>query len=63
MMKKDGKLEEVSEQMKKAELEIVEICETRWTANGDFTNEGLRIIYSGNEKGRRNGVAVFLKEF
>lgn len=60
-MKKDGKLEEVAEQMKIAELDIVEICDTRWAGNGDFINGKLRIIHSGNEKGERNGVAVILR--
>jgi len=60
-MKKDGKLEEVSVQMKKAELDIIGICETIWSENGDFTNEELRIIHSGNGKGERNGVVVILR--
>ncbi|KAI5717312.1 hypothetical protein M8J77_003669 [Diaphorina citri] len=60
-MLKAGKLEEVKEQMKKANLNILGVCETRWAGNGDFTSEEFRIIHSGNETRGRSGVALILK--
>lgn len=59
-MKNDGKLEEISEQMKRAELVIVGIFEIRQAKNGDFINEETRIIHNRNEKGE-NGIAVICK--
>ena len=49
---KPGKMEEVI----KAELNILGVCETKWAGCGDF-----RIIYSGKEEPGRNGVALFLR--
>ncbi|KAI5755057.1 hypothetical protein M8J77_013699 [Diaphorina citri] len=56
-----GKLEELKEQMKKAELDILGVCETRWAGKGDFVSEDFRVIHSGNEKSGRSGVAVILR--
>uniref|UniRef100_A0A8D8RMY9 Craniofacial development protein 2 n=1 Tax=Cacopsylla melanoneura TaxID=428564 RepID=A0A8D8RMY9_9HEMI len=57
-----GKLEELKEQMKKAELDILGICETRWAGNGDFvTDDDFRMIHSGNEKSGKNGVSIILR--
>jgi len=36
---KTGKVEELKQEMKRAELDILGICETRWAGNGDFTSE------------------------
>lgn len=47
--------------MKRAELDILGICETRWVGNGDFTSEEFRIIHCGNEKRGKNGVALILR--
>lgn len=57
---KTGKVEELKQEMKRAELDILGICETRWAGNGDFTSEEFRIIHSGNEKRGKNGVALIL---
>uniref|UniRef100_A0A8D9DT62 Craniofacial development protein 2 n=1 Tax=Cacopsylla melanoneura TaxID=428564 RepID=A0A8D9DT62_9HEMI len=58
---KAGKVEELKQEMKRAELDILGICETRWAGNGDFTSEDFRIIHSGNEKRGKNGVALILR--
>ncbi|KAI5739387.1 hypothetical protein M8J77_018683 [Diaphorina citri] len=60
-MLKAGKLEEVKDQMKKANLNILGICETRWAGNGDFKSDEFRVIHSGGERRGRNGVAVILR--
>lgn len=58
---KIGKLEEVKDQMRKNEIDILGLCETRWEGNGDFYSDEFRVIYSGGEKGGKNGVAVIIK--
>lgn len=55
------KLEELVIQMKKTDLDILGICETRWEGNGDYIKDDLRIIHSGNPKGGTNGVAIVLR--
>lgn len=58
---KTGKVEELKQEMKRAELDILGICETRWAGNGDFTSEEFRFIHCGNEKRGKNGVALILR--
>ncbi|KAI5715577.1 hypothetical protein M8J77_018806 [Diaphorina citri] len=56
-----GKLENLLIEMKRLSLEIVGISEVRWKNQGDYWNEGYRIIHSGDEKGK-NGVGVILNK-
>ena len=58
-MQKDGKLENLQEEMKKNNINILGISETHWKGDGDFTNDGFRIIHAGGKKKAR-GVAVIL---
>lgn len=60
-MLKPSKLEEVKKEMERAKLDILGLCETRWTGKDDFISDNFRIIHSGNEKGGRNGVAIMLR--
>lgn len=60
-MLKTGKLEELKLQMKKANLDILGLCETRWSSNGDFKSDEFRVIHSGSEKRGQKGVAIVLK--
>lgn len=59
-MLKPEKIEEISNQMKKANLDILGISETRWAGNGDYNAGQLRIIHSGSEKRGSKGVAIIL---
>jgi len=58
-MQGDGKLENLQEEMKRNQINILGLSEARWKGNGDFISNGYRIIYSGGRK-HTNGVAVVL---
>src|SRR6218665_2805271 len=47
--------------MKRANLDVMGLAETRWKEEGDCTSEGVRIIHTGGENGH-NGVAVLVEE-
>lgn len=53
------KFEEVKHETEEAQLDILGLCETRWAGKSDFTQNDVRIIYSGSEKSGKNGVAVY----
>jgi len=46
---------------RKAGLNILGLSEVRWNDAGDFTSEGVRVIYTGGEESQ-NGVAILLDE-
>ena len=54
-----GKLENVKQEMKRYNLNVLGISEVRWTEEGDFESDGYRIIYSGGKE-RQGGVAIIL---
>jgi hypothetical protein len=58
-MLRAGKLTNVIREMKRAEVEILGLCETRWKDGGDFTSDGTRVIYAGGTESQRS-VAVLL---
>ena len=59
-MQRTGKLENVINEMKKLNISIMGLGETRWKGTGDQINEeGYRIIHSGGKKMER-GVAIIL---
>jgi len=60
-MLRPGKLANVIKEMKRANLEVMGLAETRWKEEGDFTSEGVKIIHTGGENGKngKNGVAIF----
>jgi hypothetical protein len=41
--------------MKRLDTNILEVSEVRWSGNGDFWSNDLRVIYSGDEKLGRAG--------
>ena len=45
-----GKLTNVVREMKRADLNIFGLCETRWKDGGDFESEGVRVKYAGGKK-------------
>ena len=51
-MQRLGKLENVLEEMKINQINILGLCETRWKDKGDYEEHGYRIIYSGGKKSR-----------
>src|SRR6218665_1308157 len=56
-----GKLTNVIREMKRANLDVMGLAETRWKEEGDITSEGVRIIHTGAENGQ-NCVAVLVEE-
>ena len=59
-MKEGGKLENLKEEMKLNNLDLVGLCEVRWKGSGEVRSGEYRMLYSGSEKGGRNGVGMIL---
>ena len=57
-----GKLEVVKREMAKVNINILEICELKWTAMGEFNSGYHYICYCGEESLRRNGVAIIVNK-
>ena len=60
-MNEQGKLENVKMEMRRYSLSRIGLSEVRWKEKGDFTSDGLRVIYSG-EKECLRGVAVCIDD-
>jgi len=54
-----GKLDNVKLEMTRLKVNILGICETRWTGSGEFNSDNFRVLYSGGVKHER-GVAMIL---
>ena len=57
-----GKLENVKSEMSRLHINILGLCETRWTDQSDFYSGDFRIIHSGGMEHQR-GVAVVLDKW
>ena len=56
-----GKLHEVERELSEKKIDILGICETHWTGKGHFTtNDGNKMLFSGNEDRRMRGVGLLL---
>src|SRR6218665_3860954 len=53
-----GKMNIIQREMKRLELTIMGLSETRWKGQGHFNWNGYKIIMSGKAEKGRNGVAV-----
>ena len=60
-MLRPGKLANVINEMKRGKLNVLGLSEMRWRESGDFTSEGVRIIYAGGNESQR-GVALLLDQ-
>jgi Reverse transcriptase (RNA-dependent DNA polymerase) len=60
-MLRPGKLANVIREMKRANLNMLGLAETRWNEEGDFISEGVRIIHTAGEMGQ-SGVAILIEE-
>ena len=58
-MLKAGKLENMKREMARMNINILGVCETRWTDEGDYYSDGYRVLHGGGSE-HRNGVAVIL---
>jgi len=57
-----GKLENVKSEMTRLHINILGLCETRWTDQSDFYSGDFRVIHSGGMEQQR-GVAVVLDKW
>ena len=57
-----GKLEVVKQEMARVNVDILGICELKWTEMGEFNSDDHYIYYCGQESLRRNGVAIMVNK-
>ena len=57
-----GKLEVVTQEMARVNIDILGIKELRWTEMGELSSDDLYIYYCGQEILRRNGVVIVVNK-
>ena len=57
-----GKLEVVKQEMARMNVDILGICELKWTGMGEFNSDDHYIYYCWQESLRRNGVAIIVNK-
>ena len=57
-----GKLEVVTQEMARTNINILGISELKWTGMGEFNSDDHYIYYCGQESLRRNGVNIMVNE-
>ena len=57
-----GKLEVVKQEMARVNIDILGICELKWTGMGEFNSDDHYIYYCGQESIKRNGVAIIVNK-
>ena len=57
-----GKLEVVTQERARVNVNILGISELRWTGMGEFHSDDYYIYYCGQEFLRRNGVAIIVNK-
>ena len=57
-----GKLEVVTQEMARVNVDILGISELKWTGMGEFNSDDHYIYYCGQESLRRNGVAIMVNK-
>ena len=57
-----GKLKVVKQEMKRVDVNILEISKLKWTGMGEFNSDDCYIYYCGQESLKRNGVAIIVKK-
>ena len=60
--RKQGKLEEVKQEMARVNIDILRISELKWTGMGERKSDDHYIYYCGQESLRRNGVAIVVNK-
>ena len=55
-----GKLEVVTQEMARVNINILGIRKLKWTGMGEFNSDNHYIYYCGQESLRRNGVAAIM---
>ena len=57
-----GKLEVVTQEMARVNIDILGISELKWTGMREFNSDDHYIYYCGQESLRRNGVAIMVNK-
>ena len=57
-----GKLEVVKQEMARVNVNILGICELKWTRMGEFNSDDHYIYYCGQESLRRNRVPIMVNK-
>ena len=57
-----GKLEVVTQEMARVNIDILGISKLKWTGIGEFNSDDHYIYYCGQESLRRNGVAMIVNK-
>ena len=57
-----GKLDVVTQEMARVNVDILGISELKWTGMGEFNSDDHYIYYCGQEFLRRNGVAIMVNK-
>ena len=57
-----GKLEVVTQEISRVNVDILEISELKWTGMGEFNSDDHYIYYCGQETFRRNGVSIMVNK-
>ena len=57
-----GKLEVVTQELARVNVDILGISELKWTRMGEFNSDGQYIYYCRQESLRRNGVAIMVSK-
>ena len=57
-----SKLEVVKQEMARVNVNILGICELKWTGMGEFNSDDHYIYYYGQKSLRRNGVAIMVNK-
>ena len=60
--KNQGKLEVVTQEMARVNIDILGISELKWTGMGEFNSDDHCIYYCVQESLRRNGVAIMVNK-
>ena len=56
------KLELIKEEIARVNIDILGICELKWTGMGEFNSDDHYTYYCGQEYLRRNGVALMVNK-
>ena len=57
-----GKLEVVTQEMARVNVDILGISKLKWTGKGELNSGDHYIYYCGQESLRRNGVAIMVNK-
>ena len=56
-----GGLDNLKQEMQALDIDILGVCETRWTGNGKFNSDDFDMLYNGGET-HSNGVEIIMKK-